>query len=363
LSVQVHIEDPTTKRRAAVDDDGDSLGLVVATRQLKTLDNQVKFFSNPTVGISMATNAAPPASGDTIYTVNVGTPAEWATSAIVGTWDFAFGSPLAQSGSTAINATATVNNDVMQFTRESVVTAGSFGSLTGYIYITSWSGAGTKQVLVNAWDSGAGAIVGGPAVDIGSYVNTGVLNTWQLFTIPFIDLNITGDSFDAFRVTTVDIGSGPPPNYYLDTWDLSPAVSGSGPFIYTVEPDLGTWFHVRRLSFTLADNITNVPWDQVLGLPELSNGIIYQRIQDDEVVFSVSLTKWIDLMSLPGAELVGVENDGTNIWVKVEIPIADEIILKAEDEDMLVVTLSDDFSGLLYFQVSVGGGSESRLGA
>ena len=46
MSVQVHIEDPTNKRRAAVDDDGDSLGLVVATRQLKTLDNQVKFFSN-----------------------------------------------------------------------------------------------------------------------------------------------------------------------------------------------------------------------------------------------------------------------------------------------------------------------------
>ena len=59
-------------------------------------------------------------------------------------------------------------------------------------------------------------------------------------------------------------------------------------------------------------------------------------------------------MTFSNANISGQGGDATNNWVTINIQINEPIVLKAEDEDKMTVTINDDLSGLLYFRFGAG---------
>ncbi len=105
-----------------------------------------------------------------------------------------------------------------------------------------------------------------------------------------------------------------------------------------------------------------IPYNGFLGVPLLDGGIVYQRIEDGDPVLTAIVHQLFDFIKLPGAEMVGFGSDGTNTWVSMKIVTIGDVRLKAETNDKLKITLSDDLSGLLEFQISVGCREEIREG-
>ena len=361
MPIDSFITDPRNGYAAQVDaTTGETQGLVVATRPLKSYRHQLWLFENPTYGADMNKNVTFGGTPDAVYTDN----GEWTTSAVVGTWDFDQAA-IKQGGTKAIDALLTVNDDVAQAAKGSEMTVSGFVALSGYIYITAWDSRGVKGVGVQGWDVDAGLPVG-VEVDIGNYINQTTFGAWQQFVIPIADFAFTAATLDALRFRTIDTGPGVAPDYYLDTVRFE---NTGTPQVYRVQPDLGTWFHVKRIRITMADNwvstladatLPEIPYDALLGVSALTSGLLYQRIQGGEVAYSFSTRQVSDWFQMPGATMGVAIGDASNTMITIEIPFEVPEILKAEDDDELRVTVQDNLSGLLMLRMVAGGFEEAR---
>ena len=72
------------------------------------------------------------------------------------------------------------------------------------------------------------------------------------------------------------------------------------------------------------------------------------------------VVKFVDFMTLSNATITGQGGDATNNWVAVNVRFNEEVVLKAEDEDKMTLTINDDLSGLLYLRVGAGAKVETR---
>jgi len=378
VGIDNYITDPKNHKNAHVfthDDKDNSNGLVVATHPLKTFDNQVKFFINPSYGVDMNLGIVL-SLVEVIYQENV----EWTTSAIVGgTWDFVSGGDgtvVPNTGANCVDATGTVNNDVAQFDNGGDFDLSDYIVLSGWIALTLWDGLGTdKGISIYGWDTGSSTQVG-DAVRIDDYVNTGIINTWQEFFIPLSDMNLSGETIDSIRVSTVDVGAGRPPAYFLDDMQFEGAGPGDvEPALFTVEPDLETWFYVHKLTVSIADNISGIvtvggntenatmiglSYDQILGEAALTIGLNFQRITDGVIESTSIIRQLSDFLQFPNASISTAISDGTNTFVQITINLVSPVILKSETKDKLSLLVSDNLAGLLQLRVSALGSKELR---
>ena len=348
---------------AAVDSTADEVqALVVATRPLKTFVNETQFFATEGGTIDMNVNAASSGATETLYDEDT----EWAAANVISN-DFDFNDSVGPaggpySGSVCIDATGTSNNDTMELNNIADFDLTAYSLLTGWIYITGWSSSGTKAVNITAYDGGSPI---GLTVDIGDYVNTGVTG-WQNFVIPLVDMALVGQTITALRIATVDIGAGQPPNYWLDLIEFTQP-AGNGQQDYRVRPTTGEWIYVYKTHWTLvvADSATvdgsnNMnPYDTLLG-QTLGVGIIYQRVVDGEVIFSVPLKQLSDFIQLPGAKIKDFGGDGTNTWMTLEFSTVEPLILKWKTADYIRLLVNDDMSNFLLLRAGITGKIESR---
>ncbi len=364
MSIKVFLSDPTHKNSVEVDiTEKEKRALVVATRSLKTFENETRFFTNGLQGIDMNIDAS--FGGTPVKILDGEDPTSlWTASAIAGSWDFV-STAQSKSGSGSVDATSTINNSVAQFAKGSSQSLAGHVGISGWIYITEWPTTGTKQVLLFGWDTGTISIVG-ISVDLADYVNVGTLNVWQKFSIPLSDLSLVGTTIDAIRIQTISTGGGQAPNYFLD--DVQIEETG-GSIIYTIEPDLGTWLHIECIHLIMADlfasevlngTVPGIPYDAFLGVSALSNGIIYQRLSGKDIRFSFGFKQLSDILQLPGSEIKSQGSDGTNTWLALDSQPTEPLILKSENGDLLRIIISDNLSGLLLLRISAGGKSEQR---
>lgn len=371
MGLQSYITDSKNSKKTNVvthNDKNSSNALVVASHPLKTYENSIVFFTNSTYGTNM--NIAPSVglSPEIIYQENT----EWSTSAISGSWNFSNNDISPYAGTACIDATATINGSVAQFSKGDYIVLENYISITGYIYFTSWNDSGTdKGVSIYGWDTINGNIVGS-LVDITDYVSPSNLNVWHKFTIPLLDMSLYGQSINSIRISTVDIGPGLPPDYYLDNLQIEQSLTStiiSSEF--SIEPSLETWIYVENINLFIADNdydstladstIPKIPYDSLLGVASLSSGIVYRRIQDGTVEFSYNIKQLSDILSIPTASLSSYGSAGTtNTWLLINITLTEPIILKAENEDKLSIEINDDLSGLDILSISAGCKVEKR---
>ncbi len=360
----------STGLEADVDNDNgdEASALVVTTRPFKTYTSETRFFTNDTYGSDLNQNAA--LGGVPVNIHNGIDNVYWTASAISGTWTFNSAAQ-AHAGAQSIDATTTRNNQTAQITAGAPQALSGYVSISGWIYITGWSTNGVKAVNIFGWDTGA-SVIEGSAVNIGDYIDTTVFNTWHQFVIPFGDMGLTGLTIDAIRVTTVDVGAGPPPNYYLD--DIRIEQTGAA-LEYVVEPNIGTWLHVDLMSVIMADAYTGIitvagatenatmpgiSYNTLLGVSALTVGLTYQFIQDGGVVDSYEVHQLSDLLQRPDTELTNVISDGTNAFLTIKQVLPCPIILKSESLDRLRILVNDDLSNLLLLRIATGCREEMR---
>jgi len=361
--LKVNIADINNKKTAEIDHEiGEKQAVVVATRPLKTFNNVIRFFADSNGNIDLNQNVNFTGTPVNIHDGEDNT--YWTASEISGNWDFS-STDQAHTGTQSVDATNTKHNDVAQFAKGNNQDLTNYAAFSGWVYITAWPTSGTKQVNFFGWDVGVGQV--GTTVNLGNYVNTGLLNVWQKFVIPFVDMGLIGQTIDAIRIQTISLGTGGAPNYYLD--DIQIEENGI-PIEYVVEPDFGTWLYAENLQVIMADAVTstladatmpNLAYDKLLGVSALTVGMIYRRFQNRAIEFSTTIKQLSDFLQLSGASVGGLGSDGTNTWLILNIPFNQPLILKASDEDKLSIVINDDLSELLLFRISVGGYSENRL--
>ena len=367
--LNVNITDPNVKRSAEVDNaQGERQALIVATRPLKTFDGAIKHFTSVNGSTDMNVNGSVTGVLELVYDEDT----EWGSSNIVGTtFIFDDGGPAVdgpKNGSVCIDATASTNNNTMQLDNGGDFDLTPYSFLTGWIYITGWSVAGTKEVLISGYDTNTSSVVGVTA-DIGNYVNTGAFNVWQEFIIPFTDMMLEGETIDALRIITVDIGAGPPPDYFLDVIEFEEP-AGDGPQKFAVVPDIGTWLYVQTVQHTLVDvldtayadaSMPNLSYDKFLAVSKLPVGTLYRRIMDGDVKFSILLQCLLDLIMFPNSTISNFGSDGTNTFLTVNQQLIEPLVLRSETTDMLQFTVEDDLSDLLLYRTSIMGRVETRM--
>ena len=208
------------------------------------------------------------------------------------------------------------------------------------------------------WDTTGGTQVG-TKVDLSDYFIYDDYDTWHKLNIPLSDMGLTGSTIDSVRVEQ-EAREGKAPKYYLD--DVQIEETGV-PIIFELKPDLGTWLLVKSLQIVLAAVGTavspNLPYDTLLGT-SIASGINYKRIQGDTTISTATINKFVDFMGLSNATITGQGGDATNNWVSVNVQFNEEVVLKAEDEDKMTLTINDDLTGLLYLRVGAGAKVETR---
>jgi len=367
MGINNYITDPQNQKNAHIvthDDKDNSNALVVATHPLKQFQENTLFFTNDTFGINMNIQAGQfGGNPKVVYKENV----EWTTSAISGTWTFnsgVTGGVTPHGGSVMINATATSSNNTMQLFNTSSLSLSDYTGITGYINITAWNVVGTKAVNIYGWNTGTGTMVG-TAVNIGAYVNVGSLSTWQKFTIPLENMGLKEATINSFRITTTS-STGTFQDFFLDDIQIEEksGVSDISSAFFSIQPPNETWLYISSFTFFFADNnyapvlsnglMTGIPYDSILGVSSLTGGLIYNRYQNGEIIVTERIRQLSSLFRMPSTVIsgYGISKDYAGSWVSIFSPVAEPIILKAEEKDKITWTISEDLSGLSIFNIS-----------
>lgn len=357
--IKSYITDPKSKVTASVIDGIEVPALAVATRDLKVFNNKSLMFINETYGSNMNQNATFGGTPILVYDENAGTPTEWSTSALSGTWTFNSATQH-YNGSVSIAQITTNpgNNNVTM-----VLSKGSNQDLTGYTAITLWiylTAAGTGAINFGGYAAG---ILVGNLVNIKTYINTGNLNMWQKATISLTVLNLTNKIVDSFRVTKVTRETA----FYLDYIRIQET---GGPIPYSIQPTIGTWLYIKKIRWAFVDAYSSalvnnsmplIPYNSFLGVSKLANGISAARKSNGEIQYTAIFQQMLDLMTSATANIVNYGSDGTNTWVILESELATPIILKSEYQDSLTYSVNDDMTGLLEFKMSAACYEEVRV--
>lgn len=313
--------------------------------------NRQVFATNEDNGNNMAVNGAISGATDSIH--NGTDTVVWTGTNLSGT-NFIFDSTtVAHTGTKSISAVNTVNNNVALFTRSTPLTTTTYNSLTGSIYLDSWSTSGLKGVQLAFRLAG---VVVSATIELDDYINTTSTGSWLNFVIPLSSFGITGGSVDELTVTTVDVGAGPPPDYYLD--DLL-FTEGAG-VVYVIEPTGENVLRVYGVSWTLVTAGTvalangtaiGISYNKFGTLSALTNGILTRRIQFNETKFTNSTTQNSDIISGSDAELKTIWDDGVNTYMKFYTKFASPVDLVPVGNDRYEFVVQDDLSSVVALTV------------
>lgn len=320
--------------------------LWVATRPRIDFTPEARSFVNDTFGADLAQSVS--FSGVPIGMYDGGDNVYWTPTTIIGN----AGSFIEQSTTQAFNGLYSLsgvpsrNNNTLLLSAAAPFTRTNYTAVTGAVFITGWSTRGTKGV---GFQFRIGGVAQGVELDLGNYIDTTLFNTWQTFAINLTDFGIVGSpTSDEFTIRTIDIGRGPPPNYYLDVLQIEET---GAPIEYRMAPDVGETFHVKEIRLILADNVTGgLSYDKFMGANKLANGLSLQVVQDGVVTYSQNITDAFDLI-LNDYHVIDNLDDGVNTAVTFELSYDQPLIIKgAVAQNYMCLIVNDDLSSLLEFR-------------
>lgn len=349
------------------EDAGEDTGLVVATREHKSYLTKTVFFTNPTYGREMAQDAA---FGGTPVLVHDGTDTgAWTFSEPTGAKWEADSTDQYYADSKALKSANSNVGDVMQVINN--VGPGTDIDMSGYTAITMWIYVDSDWIVgdsVILYAYVDGGLVGN-SVKLEDYFPFGTHDRWHYINIPLADLGIADISIDAFLIEINARAGAKSPTFFIDEWYIQQT---GAPIDFMVEPDKGTWFHLKAFQTTIVDAVSadnadstmlELSYDQLLDMTP-TTGYVYKRYTEGNTdpIFEARVTSLLDLLSFPYSKINNSISDGTNTLITIEnvYPTGMDFILKAEDLDRLVFTLEDNFSELLFFRICAQGFVEQR---
>lgn len=317
-------------------------GIVAYTMDLHPKDRSTATLLNPTYGRAM--NQSPAFSGTPEPVHNGIDNVYWTATALSGTWTFD-STDQAHTGTNSIDATATINNREAQIEASGSIDVNDYSSLAGWIYIESWSTAGTaKEVELRLRLAGVDV---GLTVDLSNYIDRLLFNEWQQFIIPIIDFS--SGTIDQLIIRTIDIGGGPPPDYYLDDIRFE-EIGGFIDFIYAPPPD--KIFTITNVATNFIDNVTELVARNplsFLGVSKLANGILLKFDVANQEVLSLPVKCLYDLNKFASVNDVETVSDGITTHLKVTG--FTEIKLNGSTRDSVTYRIQDNLSALIEMEV------------
>lgn len=334
---------------------GDQLGLVVySSPQNHWATTSVPFLSS--VG-SPLLNVDGSASGATEGIHNGTDTVLWTATALSGTWDFASTAQF-NAGAMSVDATATVDGDQAQFESASPIDSANFAILTGFIYLTKYN-ATRNTIPINFLLAG---VPNGLTINLGDFIDTSTINSWQSFIVPLCDFMVTGD-IDQMMVETATT-SGSTPEYYLDDLDLR---AGGGE-VFTAQVPKDRTFRLTKIEITFRDDINlfatvgggenatawSINPDGIMGLPALTNGLAVRSVVDGVTGQSAVLRNMADMLYTVFS-ISDVFSQGTDAIVKLESSVTTTIFFDGAFGDRVELVVSDDLSPLTDFRAILRG--------
>ena len=328
----------------AVRDNGE---LRVATDPYLKFATALGVFVNDTFGADMAQSVAFSGTPDGIY--NGGDSAWWTASVLSGNANhFVLSSTEeAHSGTRSLKTTNKAgNNSAVLFSRATAITHSNYSAVSGAIFISSWPQTDIKEVALQFRLNGV--YIGDP-VNIGSYIDTNELSSWQTFVIPLSSFNLDGTpTSDEMSLTLIDVGDGSVPEVFIDDLQIE-EIGGS--LEYNMAPPVVNTFYVDSIVLTIAATMTGgLTYNKFMSLPELANGINVQVVSGGNTVFQLTGRAIIDFVSINWT----VENfmdDGASTLINLKIEYDEPIKLVGSKKlNYLRINISDDLSGLLEFK-------------
>lgn len=282
----------------------------------------------------------------------------WTGSSVQGTWDF-------NAASDKITLTSANNNDSATFDAASTAAYDweNFTAFTGKVDLDTFDAANHTIVVGFTLDG----ILVGNTVNLNGFIDTSNFSE-QSFVITKAALGLTdGDTVNSLVVTLLRSG-GAKPTFKLD--DLQMEGSGT-PLVFSATTPLGTVFYVTEIRVELADDVTGIitgstttyptmtglAYDALLGVSALTNGVLFQSVQNGKVIFSITLKQLGDFFGV-GLIPDSAISDGTNTFISMRIEFPQPIRLDGTKGDSLSFTISDNLSGLLEFKARVRGALE-----
>ena len=349
--------------------DGEDRGLVVATRPHKTVTSKTAFAVNDDYGREMNQNAA--FGGSVLIADGDSTPWTFAESGTKYTED---STDRFYDTAKSIKADNAVIGEYMEFTNQ----AGGAGTnidMTGYVGFSMWINIDKdwKTDSEVFFQCVVGGSLVGNSVDLSDYFDWADHDTWHYVTVLKADLGVSTTEIDAVRFTQGAKGGAKAPKYYVDLLNLQET---GAPISYSIKPSSGTWFHIQTVHITMADAYTgivtvagatenaslpNLSYNKFLGMTG-AQGLKLEGYRDNALVPGTGsqVTNIGDMMSLPTTKITNAISDGTNTCISLERHFTHPIVIKAEENDELRVTIQDDFSVLLMMRFSCMGYVETR---
>lgn len=358
MAIKIHVTDGDGKDLSShvhLFNKGVHAGQLVLTENLAKFDPEFHPFINESFGIAMNQNVS---FGGTPELITNGSDsaAGWSEAIIAGTWDFNADTGLTGS---SVSITSANNNDEATFSDTGSTDFGAHTALTGQIRLETYSSINNSIILQFQIDN----VDVGNSIDLNDFIDTGILNSYQGFVIPKGDFGITTQHVDEMDISITRTG-GTKPIIRFD--DIQIEQTGT-PLIYKVTTPKDTVFCITEIRIAIADALAStvadgtmegLSYDKLLALTALSNGIIFQRSQGGEVIFSITLKQLGNFLST-GSDLVNHISDGTNTFITLLIVFPQPIVLDGSKEDFLSFTINDNLSGLLQFTAAARGAIKS----
>jgi len=367
MPVKSFIVGHSDKHIAEVDSTQDEAqALVVATRPLKTYDVALQFFTNDVYGIEMAQNVTPTGTPEVMYKENLGTPTEWDVDSIQGGKFDPARTNRPRTGTYSIRTDNAAVNNILEWDRGSDVAMSGYASITMWVNVDKdWKG--NDSIELYGWDTNTASQVG-VAIGLEDYFDYSDFDTWHKLSIPLSDMGLSTSTLDAFRMEIIS-KQGKSPKFWIDDMQLEENTGDAEAIDYTIRPETGEWLYVNTIrSLWVAPydstegngTVPNIPYDSFLGIGPLDVGVLYQRLVDDEVTFSLSVKQLSDLLQLAGTKISNMGGDSTTTWMTVDFTLDKPIVLKSDTTDYMRVRINDDMSGLTSYRVSILGYTEQR---
>lgn len=312
-------------------------GLVTYTHPLESGTPVIVPFTNDTYGIEQDIDGS---AAGTLTTMHNGTDTvAFTASATVGTWDFA-STAQANTGTKSIDATGTRNGDIATFTN-STLNVGDYDKFRGFIYITSWPSSGSKNFSFQLSNGGTPL---GTSVNLSVYVDTSVLNTWQLFEIPMVDFQISVPQFDAVILRVIDAGQGNAPSAYFDDMSFVTAATGGGE-TYLIKPPLDQDWVIRELKWIGVGPATS-NWDEFFGISQLTNGYQLAFTTKGSTTSSYTARNLFDMLQYPNVVSNVTSGTSTNIFEISLLFSEKDVVLQGNLEEAIEIRVRDNLSSI-----------------
>lgn len=275
----------------------------------------------------------------------------WVGTAVAGTWNFADGGE--------ISITSANDNDEATFTVASthVWKMGKFTVLTGKVDLDIYNSS-NNTILI---EFGLNGTLVGNVVNLNTFINTGDF-TAQTFVIPKIAFGLSTQDVNSMRIIITRIG-GTKPTIKFD--DLQWESKGNS-ITYTATTSPGTRFHITEIRIRIEDAISavltdgsmpNIDPSAILGVPSLTNGIIFGSVKKGQAIFSVTLKNLGDFFAT-GSNMINLTGDATNTGLTLVVFFPEPLILDGDPNSFLSFTINDTMTNLTRFTAAARGALE-----